>query len=86
MHGAAMLKSYCYICNTQQAVLCIHTANLHCAKASEITYVWCIQEHEEASTSGMDSIPLETKLGISVRVRHPVQILPINLPKHVLDF
>ncbi|KAL0044447.1 hypothetical protein WJX82_007060 [Trebouxia sp. C0006] len=29
-----------------------------------------VQEHEEASTSGMDSIPLETKLGISVRVQN----------------
>ncbi len=60
-------------------MICIHTANLYCAKLSDICYVWCKQEHEEVSTSGMDSIPLETKLGISVKVRHHVQILP-NLP------
>ena len=41
--------------------------NVRCAPATTTTWT-CVQE-EEVSTSGVDNIPLETKLGITVRVQ-----------------
>ena len=70
--------------------MAVHQCSVNCGKLCSFVEAAAIAckhvQDEEASTSGVDDIPLETKLGISVRVGgappNPLPAPSTTLPAH----